>query len=389
MKNVYFIYIFAISLIITSCVSSSKRLQQGEYDKAIVKAAKILQKKPTKANEIKTLKKAYAIANSKNMETIRMLKLSGQPDIYDKIVNKYRQLMNRQEVVERLPDEVLVRIGFEPIDYAQEITISKEKAAKYFYAHALKLLTDGDKHDARQAYDELLKVKNYFPAYEDVDNKLNEAYYKGVNHIIFMIVNESHTVLPKDFESELRKVSLKQINKHWLNFDTYADEEINYDFSIYFTIKNIVVSPELVKEVSYKESKEIEDGFEYLLDKNGNVKKDEEGNDIKIPKFITITAYITETRLTKSSAVSGSLDFYDERSGQLIKTMPIASEFIFDYRFAIANGELDALKKETRRLLKNKPVPFPTNLQIIFDTNENLKSKVKSIISSNQTILLN
>ena len=389
MKIVYISYVLLLSLLITSCVSSSKRLQQGEYDKAIVKAAKILQKKPNKTNEIKTLKKAYSLANSKDLEAIKLLRLSGQPDIFDKVVILYNRLINRQEVVERLPDYLLIRIGFEPIDYSQELITSKKKAAKFFYAHALKLLEDGDKHDARQAYDELSKVKNYFPIYQDVDTKMNEAYSKGVNHIIFFIANESHTVLPEDFEDELLKISLKKINKQWLNFDTYVDKNINYDYSIYLNIKHIEVSPERVKEIHYEETKEIEDGFDYILDENGNVKKDEKGNDIKVPRFSTITCYVTETRLTKSAIVSGSLDFYDERSGQLIKTMPIASEFNFKYRLAFANGNLDALRKKTRRLIKNKPIPFPSDLQLIFDTNENLKSKVKRIINSNRMILLN
>ncbi|HJN06821.1 MAG TPA: hypothetical protein QF480_09415 [Bacteroidales bacterium] len=389
MKIVCINYVLMLSLLITSCVSSSKRLQQGEYDKAIVKAAKVLQKKPTKTNEVKTLKKAYNLANNKDLEAIKLLKLSGQPDIYEKVVIHYRRLINRQEVIERLSDEVLVRIGFVPVDYSQEFITSKNKAAKFFYAHAIKLLEEGDKQSARQAWDELAKVKNYFPVYQDVDDKMNEAYSKGVNHVIFMIANESRTVLPEDFEDELLKISLKNINKQWLNFDTYVDKNINYDYSIYLNIKHIEVSPERVKEIQYEESKEIEDGFEYVLDKNGNVKKDEDGNDIKVPRYSIITCYVTETRLNKRAIVSGSLDFYDERSGQLVKTMPIASEFVFDYRLAIANGNLDALKKKTRRLIKHEPIPFPTDLQLIFDTNENLKSKVKRIINSNRAILLN
>ena len=389
MKNAHITYILVLSLVITSCVSSSKRLQQGEYDRAIAKSTKILQKKPSKTNEIKTLKKAYALANSKDLEAIKLLKLSGQPDIFDKVTMHYIHLINRQEVVGRLPDDLLVRIGFEPVDYSQALITSKKKAAKFYYAHATKLLEDGDKHDARQAFNEFSKVKNYFPIYEDVDDKINEAYTKGVNHIIFMIANESRTVLPEDFENELLKISLKKINKQWLDFDTYANDNIIYDYSIYLNIKHIEVSPERVKEIHYEETREIEDGFDYVLDENGNVMKDEKGNDIKVPRFSIITAYVTETRLTKSAVVSGSLDFYDERSGQLIKTMPISSEFVFKYRLAIANGNLDALKKKTRKLIKNEPIPFPTDLQLIFDTNENLKSKVKRIINSNRSILLN
>lgn len=388
MKIKYIIYYITFAFLVSSCASSSKLLQKGEYDKAIVKAAKILQKKPDKTNEINTLKKAYTLANNNDIDAIRQLKMSGQPDIFDKVVMYYNRLVHRQEIVERLPDQVLNAIGFSYSDYSNELIKSKKKAAEFFYAHALSLLKTGDKMDARQAYNEFARVKDYFPVYLDVDNKMNEAYVSGTNNIIFIINNDSRTVLPEDFESELLKISLKKLNRQWLNFDTYIDENIDYDYSVFLTLRKIATSPERIKEAHYKETKEIEDGFDYLLDENGNVKKDSAGNDIKVPKIRIISCHVTETQLHKSALVNGTLDFYDNTTNQLIKTQPIASEFIFDYRFATATGNLVALKKETKKIIGLKPVPFPTDLQMIFDTNEDLKSKAKSTISANRKILL-
>jgi len=387
MKINYIIYYLVLTVIFSSCASTSKLLQHGEYDKAIVKSAKILQKKPNKTEEINTLKKAYLLANNKDIEAIKQLKLSGQPDIFDNIVEHYNNLVNRQETVERLPDNVLTAINFTYTDYSVELIASKKKAAAFFYAHAIVLLNDGDKQDARQAYSEFIKVKDYFPNYLEVNRNINEAYTKGTNNVIFLINNDSRTVLPEDFESELLKISLKKLNNQWLNFDTYPDDNTSYDYYIYLNINKIATSPERVKEIHYDESKEIEDGFDYLLDKNGNVKKDSLGNDIKIPKIKIITCHITETQLFKSTLVSGALDFYDN-TNQLIKTQSITSEYIFEYRFATAVGNLSALSKGTREIIGNRPIPFPTDLQLIFDTNEDLKDKAKSIISSNRRILL-
>jgi len=388
MKIKHTIYFIIFALLTSSCVSSSKLLQKGEYDKAIGKAAKILQKKPDKTDEIVTLKKAYSLANNKDIEAIKQLKMSGQPDIFDRVVRYYNSLVHRQEVVERLPDQILNAIGFSYTDYSMELIKSKKKAAEFFYTHALSLLKTGDKMDARQAYNEFARVKDYFPMYLDVDNKMNEAYVAGTNNIIFIINNESRTVLPEDFESELLKISLKKLNKQWLNFDTYINENIEYDYSVFLTLRKIATSPERVKEVHYKETKEVEDGFDYLLDENGNVKKDSAGNDIKVPRIKIISCNVTETQLFKSTLVNGTLDFYDNVTNQLIKTQPIASEFIFDYRFATAVGDLNALKDETKQIIGLKPIPFPSDLQMIFDTNEDLKSKAKSTISANRKILL-
>jgi hypothetical protein len=380
-------FLFSILFAFASCTSSTKFLQKGEYDNAIYKSVKKLIKKPTKTEEIEVLKKAYTLANNKDIDAIKQLKLSGQPDIFGRIVVLYDRLNDRQDVVERLDDNILKKIGFKHTDYSNEIVESKKKAAEFFNAHAKQLLSTGNKMDARQAFDEFNKVKEFVPNYYNIENKIAEAKFKGTNNVIFFFENNSRTALPEDFENELLKISLKKLNRQWLNFDTYEDGNLFYDYSIILSLKRIQTSPELVKEVHFDEEKEIDDGFDYLLDANGNVVKDTTGNDIKIPRYKIINCHITETRLHKNAIVSGTLDFYDNRSGQLVKTLPISSEFVFDHRFAIAHGDLNALKKETRRTLAYGPVPFPSDLQMIFDTNEDLKSKAKSIISSNRKML--
>lgn len=389
MKIRSLLLLLTISFLMNSCVSSSKYLQKGDYENAIDKAVKTLIKKPGKTEEIDVLVKAFNLANSQDNEQIKQLKLSGQPDIFDQVVVLYRQLQNRQERVERLPGSVLNKVGFQHIDYSNAIVESKNKAAEFLNAHASSLMANGNKQDARQAYYEFLKVKEYFPNYDQIDRKIDVAAQKGISNIIFYIKNESRTVLPQDFESELLKISLKQLNQQWLNFDTWEDENIQYDYSIYLTLRNIQTSPDLIKEFNYKEELKVEDGFDYVLDHHGNVMKDTLGNDIKVPRTKMLVCYITETQMNKSAVVAGTLDFYNNRTGQLIKTRPVSSEFVFNYRFAAANGDFRALKKETRQIVGLKPVPFPTDLQIIFDTNEDLKSKTKSIIADNRKILDN
>ena len=117
---------------------------------------------------------------------------------------------------------------------------------------------------------------------------MDQAVLIGTNNVLFKIRNLSQQVMPKDFENELLKITLKKLNKQWLNFDTRENQNLYYDYTIYLNIKAIDKTPERIKEIHYDETKRIRDGDEYVLDENGNVKKDSLGNDIKIPKYVTI-----------------------------------------------------------------------------------------------------
>ncbi|RLD88328.1 MAG: hypothetical protein DRJ09_08645 [Bacteroidetes bacterium] len=110
---------------------------------------------------------------------------------------------------------------------------------------------------------------------------------------------------------------------------------------------------------------------------------------IKKTKYTTIKAYVTQLHMNKKAQVKGTLDYYDNRTGQLIKTFPISTEFIFDYYYATFEGEKEALSKESMELIKNRLVPFPTNPEIVFDTSDELKSIAFNKIKRDKALFLN
>ena len=85
-------YLLAIILVITSCVSSKKQLQKGNYDAAIEKSVKKLMKKQDDKDEILILDKAYNIANEQDLSRVKYLKLESNPNTWDEILNHYLRL---------------------------------------------------------------------------------------------------------------------------------------------------------------------------------------------------------------------------------------------------------------------------------------------------------
>jgi len=380
-KYVKYLLLF---LLFTGCgSSSSKYLQKGQYDKAINKAVSNLIKNPNKSSEIDILSQAYSVANQKDNETIEQLRKTGQPDIWDNILSAYKRMQNRQEKVSVLQPHILQAIGYKYVNYTSEIAQAKNKAAEYFYAHAKMLLEKNEKYSARTAYDELNKLKDFYPNYKDVDDLLQKAYQMGLSYAFFKIQNNSQSILPIAFENELTKASVGDLNQKWVTFHTTASNNINYDYYIVLNIRIIDISPESLNRNNYTESKEISDGWQYKLDKNGNVMKDSLGNDIKIPKFKTIYCQVSEGVQYKSVVLSGTLDFWDNLNNKLLKSDPMRSEWYFKNIFATATGDLNALSEESKKKINSSQKPFPPNADMIMQAGNVMKSMVKESIRKN------
>lgn len=382
-----FLYLALFVFFLGGCVSSRKQFQRGNYDEAIRISVKKLHKNPDKEKEILNLDRAYKYAVQRDIERIAFLKKSGQPEIWDEIFSIYAVLKNRQEKVRVLPQQILSAIGFQLQNYDNDIIEAKKKAAEFLYAHSLKLLENKDKACARQAYDQLMKVKSYYSTYKDVDLYIQKALQMSTTYVLFTMKNNTGIPLPPSFESELQKISLADLDSKWLRFETQKVNGRDYDYIILLNMRVIEATPEGVKEIHYTESKEVPDGFQYVLDSHGNVMKDSLGNDIKIPKTKTISCNIIETQQNKAVTISGTIDFINLTNSQVIKTDPITSQFFFNHMYAVAQGNFEALKPETREKLNLRPVPFPTDFDMILRAGDIIKDMSRNIIMRNRNII--
>lgn len=380
MKNI--IYLLLTLFLLSGC--AQRKLQQGRYDDAVRISVRKLKKKPNNPKQLRILEQAYSKANYRDYERITYLRKEGTPDIWDEVFDTYVGMKRRQTLVKSL-SFVPPRITF--VDYDNEIIQAKQKAAEYFYAHGSNLLEKGDRQSAREAYYDFQKVKSYYKDFRDVEDKMIKAEALGTNHVIFKMENKANVILPKRFAEELFKISLNDLNRQWLRYHTQEQSGVYYDYTVLVNVKMIDVSPEQVKEVYYTETAEIKDGWQYVLDSKGNVMKDSLGNDIKTDKIVRVTCNIIETQQRKSARIAGSIDYLNNRTGQLIKTDPITADAVFENYAALAVGDQRALKKETKAKVGKPPVPFPSDPDLLMQAGNTLKDMVKNILYSNKNLL--
>jgi hypothetical protein len=383
--------LFLFALIIISCSSPEKLMQQGNYDAIIDKSIKSLIKNPNEEEDASMLDKAYKLANERDLDRIKYLKLEDNPNTWDEMLSLYSNLKNRQASVKRV---MPLKIGnqtvqYDYVDYDAEIVAAKRKAADYYYNHGRKLMENKTKDSYREAYYEFVKARNYSGgSFANLDQMINDAEYLGISRALINVVNRTVLNLPQEFLNELIAVNASDINSQWVEYYTRKpNENMAFDYYIDIILQSVNVSPDLVKDKDRIEKKKIDDGFQYVLDTKGNVMKDTAGNDIKIKKYKEIQCTVIESYQTKDCNITGEIDFLSANPETLLTKQPVAGGMHFEYVSARAVGDLNALTPETKKLVDIDPVPFPDDLQMTLDCAGPLKQSINEVIKNNRGII--
>lgn len=390
-KIILFILVFTC---ITSC-SSVKNTQQaindGNYQKAIDIAISNLKKnKFKKGNQpyVLMLEDAYVKANKRDVDQIKFLIKENNPDKIESIYGLYEGLKSRQEIIKPLLplyiSELKREANFNFRDYDNEIITYKNKLSDYLYAKVNKLFNDDNKFAYREAYDDLNFLEKINPNFKDVRNLINLARERGLDYVIVTVKNQTQKFVPKRLRKDLLNFDTYGLNDLWTVYHGVRNQNINYDFALELNLRSIQVSPEQIREKEIIENKEIKDGYTFLLDDNGDYVLDKNGNKIKVDKMVNVRCRIYQFLQFKTVKVVAQVKYIDNYTKQIINTYPIASQFDFQHTYANYKGDKRAIEDEFIDLIELSRVPFPTNEQMIYDSGEDLKQKLKYIIVHNK-----
>jgi hypothetical protein len=382
MRNIYII--LTAAFLITACNNAEKMLNYGNYDAAIVKSVKKLRKKPNDLKYTNILVEAYQRAEERDENKIAFLRKEGNPANWDDIYDIYNQMKKRQDLVKTLP-VIPHEIQFK--NYDNELLEAKRKAAEYLVNHADQLLKENDKSLARQAYEELQKAQAIMPTYPGIPQKMQKAKIIGTSYILVKMVNESNKILPQQFETELMKMVVSDLNSEWKQFFKTEDKDAHYDYVFFIRIRDISVSPEQIAEKEWVEQADVKDGWTYVYDENGNVKKDSLGNDIKVDKIVRVQANVKQVRQFKQARVAGVIDLVNPHTNELLASEPLTSDVVFENNVVTFVGDKRALKKETLQMIGNQIVPFPPDEAMLLDAAAKLKDMAKSAIVKHQKLI--
>ncbi len=380
-------------LTLSSCgvKTTQSLISDGNYDAAIDRAVEALRtKKDSKGKQdyVYLLEEAFAKAKDRDLRDLDLMTKEANAANAERIYNTYMQLNNRQEKIRPLLPLQLLKQGRNasfPFDnYSNEIVSSKNALSKYLYENASALLKSKNKLDFRKAYDDFFYLESINPGYKNAKKLMDDAQFKGTDFVDIYATNVTNMVIPRQLQDDLLDIKTYGLNDKWTVYHNVRQKNITYDYSLIVNFVQINISPEQIKEKQFIKEREIKDGVRTLLDSRGRPVKDSLGKEIKVDNYRMLRANIYEFRQFKSCQVTAKVDYVDLKTNQLMQSFPLTSEFIFENIYSTYKGDRNACEDTYMSNFNKRSVPFPNNEQMVFDTGEDLKARLKDIIVRNR-----
>jgi hypothetical protein len=376
MKNLLFF--IALALLLSACSSPEKLLDKGDYESLIWMASKKLSGKKKKDVYVQALEKGFEKLTRRDMAQIEALKSENTAESWEDIISIANEIQHRQDKIEPfLP--LVSESGYQAkFTFVHTNTILAEARTNAVLLYDKRLqdyvvaARKGSKASARTAYQLINRIQTINPdrAYPELSDEMLDL---GLNKIFVRIENNSNALLPAHYEEELLAVDFRNAGSPWDRFYTATSQYSAMDFEVVLYIQDIFVSPEGLNQQQHVYTREVKDGWEYVLDERGNVKKDSLGNDIKKDKYVFVSATVVETNQAKHALIHARMEITNALNGNTVYAQPLEVENHFNYTSRNFFGDKRALDNDLANRIA--PIPFPPDLVMIMDAFKAMKPK--------------
>ena len=385
------ILIFSIFILLLSCSSTqtvSNKIETGNYAEAFDISIAELNKdknKNSSQKHIPLLKEAYRKAADADIEEIKQLEKLKTAESFKKIYGNYLNLDIRQDEVRALLPLFYEgkNVEFKFSDYSSKIALSKKNYADLLYSTALKDLK-GSQIDARNAHKNLEDLIYIDPVYKNNLNELlQKAKTKGSSHVLTILKNNISTI-SNDSLQDLNTINASNFNNPWVIYHNEKDRNIKYDYEVMISLDKLSFEPEKTLQETVPQEAKVQDGWQYQLDGNGNVMKDDKGNDIKVPKYSTVKAEVVLFQQNKSSKIDGKILIKNSKNNTTISENSEFGEAKFQHLYGKYRGDQRAIDQKYYEALKSKAIPYPKDYEFIKYSLLNFKQKINSLLEKQQ-----
>lgn len=355
--------LMTIMLLIAGCQSAETMLDQGRYDDLLSLAQrKMSGKKIKKEKYVLLVEEAFEKVTKQDMDRIERLKAGNRSEDWEDIVAIAAHIDRRQESLEPflpLVDENGYQAKFTFVKTNDIIQYAENQIVEKLYDEGISFLKAGrnnDKGAARNAYNRFNEILEYRTEFLEARAFRNEARELGIVRVLLQVDNTARQFMP-GYVADVLDESISARDEFWTQYYTAVRDGVQMDYVATLVISDMEIGPEVIREERLPKKKNIEDGWEYVLDERGNVAKDSLGNDIKKTKYSEINAVIMKTHQEKGAYLRGRLELSEAIEARVLETFPLQVESRFYHQAQTFFGDERALDKSDR--VQIGLIPFP------------------------------
>ena len=334
------IYLLLISFTTLACGgSSTKRLARGSFDSAISKSVKKLQKDPSDLTELDVLRKAFDENQIQADGTIARLKAQNNGEALMSVVAEYKRLDRISNQINSLPSSISSQFTLK--NYTSDIQDYTSQASDMMFAEAESLFNSPVKEDQRLACEKFRKIKGINPQFPEINRWIEEAEERAITKILIDIEDKSKYKFKDTLTTYIQKKKLSELNSgEWQRYALYNNG--NFDGRVKINVLKIGVEKSTSNTNTHNYEKEIKIP-EYVLDANGNVKKDADGNDVKTYKTKKVKATVVQEDINYDAVMRGTITYFDYYTNADLDSEEIDQKHTITRTNYQVTGDLDAL----------------------------------------------
>lgn len=168
---------------LAGCKSAQKIYDQGNFDQALERSVKKLQRDPGDATALRVAKDAYSEAVARQESEIRNLLLAGDAESYIQVYRRYHYLQGLYQTLQQSP---AAQKAIHPTDYSSYLITYRNKAADVYLERGKALAAADTKRGYQEAYRQYRAAADIKPNDPDIRRLVSETYQAAVTVVMVL-----------------------------------------------------------------------------------------------------------------------------------------------------------------------------------------------------------
>jgi len=351
-----YIYFFLTGiLLLNSCSTGQKSLEQGNYYDALMKAANRLSSDSDNRKATQVVREGYPMAVAYYQEEIDKILTSNDPFRWKKTLEIMQTVNNISDQIRRIP--AARKLVPSPKMYTSELTDVQNHAAQEFYDAGIDELNRKTRENAKQAFFHFQNADGLVRGFKDSQQKMRLAKDIATLKVVVeqIPVNGKFEYSAQFFYDNVFQMLNQQFqDKDFVHlFSTEEAENIRLkypDMVLQMGFYDFFIDRPQHFEEEKELNKQIEEKYQVKISKDSTVTRTR--SVLKRGKIKIITDQVASGGLLELKAV-------EFQSQKIVFTDKIPGQYMWQNKYGIFVGDNEVLDKELVNILNNKMIMPP------------------------------